>query len=127
MHYLGVEHRDLEPQNVLRKRGSYIFKIIDFGFSDVDHRCPGWRECVVSWNKVRRQLQLDWVNFWFKKSWCLRGSRSDRPRVLIIFFCPSSCSYSAGSSWSNLGDSCELKNVAANTLIPVIVSPFAQL
>ena len=64
MHYLGVEHRDLEPQNVLRKRGSYIFKIIDFGFPNVDHTCPGWRECGEL-NKVRRELQLDWVNFRF--------------------------------------------------------------
>ena len=65
MHYLGVEHRDLEPQNVLRKRWSCIFKIIDFGFSDVDHTCPGWRECGEL-KEVRRELQLDWVSFRFK-------------------------------------------------------------
>lgn len=58
MHYLGVEHRDLEPQNVLRKRWSYLFKIIDFGFSNVDHTCPGWRECGEL-KKVRCELQLD--------------------------------------------------------------------
>jgi len=64
MHYLGVEHRDLEPQNVLRKRWSYIFKIIDFGFSDVDHKCPGWRECGEL-REVWHNLQLDRVNFRF--------------------------------------------------------------
>jgi serine/threonine protein kinase len=65
MHYLGVLHGDLEPRNVLRKRWSYIFKIIDFGFSDVDHTCPGWRECGEL-KKVRCELQLDRVNFRFK-------------------------------------------------------------
>ncbi|KAI0272857.1 hypothetical protein BGY98DRAFT_1000782 [Russula aff. rugulosa BPL654] len=43
IHYLGVEHGDFEPQNVLRKRWPCFLKIIDFGFSDVDHTCPGWR------------------------------------------------------------------------------------
>src|SRR6266852_3336469 len=62
IHYLGVEHRDLEPRNVLRKRWSYLFKIIDFGFPDVDHTCPGWRECGEL-KKVRCELQLDRVNF----------------------------------------------------------------
>jgi serine/threonine protein kinase len=61
MHHLGVEHRDLEPQNVLRKRRSYIFKIIDFGFSDVYHTRPGWRECGEL-REVCHNLQLDRVN-----------------------------------------------------------------
>jgi serine/threonine protein kinase len=65
MHRLGVEHRDLEPRNVLRKQGSYIFKIIDFGFSDVDHTCPGWRECGEL-KELWRRLQLDMVNVQFK-------------------------------------------------------------
>ena len=61
MHYLGVEHKDVEPQNVLQKRWSCLFKIIDFGFSDVDHTCPGWRECGEL-KDVWRKLQLDSVN-----------------------------------------------------------------
>ncbi len=66
MHYLGVEHRDLEPRNVLRKRWSCIFKIIDFGFSDVEYTCLGWRECYEL-KEVWRELQLDRVNFQFKR------------------------------------------------------------
>jgi len=58
MHYLGVEHGDFEPRNVLRKgRRTFIFKIIDFGFSDVDHTCPGWRKCGEL-KEVWRKLQL---------------------------------------------------------------------
>ncbi|KAI9463379.1 hypothetical protein F5148DRAFT_1150280 [Russula earlei] len=52
----------LEPQDVLQKRGSHI---VDFGFSDVDRACPGWRECGEL-NEVRRRLQLDRVNFGLK-------------------------------------------------------------
>ena len=65
IHYLGVEHRDLKPQNVLQKRWSYLFKIIDFGFSDVDHTCPGWRKCGEL-KKMRCKLQLDMVDFRFR-------------------------------------------------------------
>jgi serine/threonine protein kinase len=54
IHYLGVEHGDFEPQNVLRKRWSCSLKIIDFGFSDVDiHVQVGgsvasWKTCGIS-------------------------------------------------------------------------------
>jgi serine/threonine protein kinase len=56
MHYLGVKHVDFEPQNVVRKRWPCSLKIIDFGISDVDHRCPGWRECdelEEVWDKLQ--------------------------------------------------------------------------
>jgi serine/threonine protein kinase len=62
IHYLGVEHGDFDPRNVLRKRWSCFPKIIDFGFSDVDHTCPGWRECDEL-EEVWDMLQLDTVNF----------------------------------------------------------------
>ena len=65
IHRLGVEHADLEPQNVLRKKWSCFFKIIDFGFSNVDHTCPGWRECGEL-KDVWCSLQLDRVNLGFK-------------------------------------------------------------
>ena len=65
IHYLGVEHGDLKPQNVLQKRWSYLFKIIDIGFSDVDHTCPGWRKCGEL-KKMRCKLQLDMVDFQFR-------------------------------------------------------------
>jgi serine/threonine protein kinase len=64
IHYLGVEHGDLEPQNVLRKRRSCLLKIIDFGFSDVDHSCPGWRECGEL-EEVWHKLRLDRLESWF--------------------------------------------------------------
>jgi serine/threonine protein kinase len=64
IHYLGVEHGDFEPQNVLRKRWSCSLKIIDFGFSDVDHTCPGWWECGEL-EEVWHNLQLDRMNSWF--------------------------------------------------------------
>ena len=104
MHYLGVEHRDLEPQNVLQNNRSYIFKIIDFGL-DVDHACPGWGECAEL-NKVWRELQLslDSMIFWFKS--------------LVPFLVRLG---------HNLEYSRESENVTANTLIPVIVSSFVQL
>ena len=56
---MGVEHGDLKPQNVFQKRWSYLFKIIDFGFSDVDHTCPGWRKCGEL-KEIRCKLQLEW-------------------------------------------------------------------
>jgi serine/threonine protein kinase len=62
IHYLGVEHGDFDPRNMLRKRWSCFPKIIDFGFSDVDHTCPGWRECGEL-EEVWDNLQLDTVNF----------------------------------------------------------------
>jgi hypothetical protein len=39
-------------------------KIIDFGYSDVDHTCPGWRECDEL-EEVWDKLQLRRVNFRF--------------------------------------------------------------
>ena len=57
IHYLGVYHGDLEPRNVVRK-GWCRLKIIDFAFSDVDHMCPGWRECGEL-KRVWHELQLD--------------------------------------------------------------------
>lgn len=65
VHYLGVAHGDLAPRNVLRKKWSFPFKIIDFGFSDVRHTCPGWRECGEL-KEVRRELHLDRVEFVFR-------------------------------------------------------------
>jgi len=65
VHQLGVEHEDFKPQNVLQKKWSFFFKIIDFGFSNVNHTCPGWRKCrelKVLWHS----LELDRVNFRFK-------------------------------------------------------------
>ena len=81
MHYLGIEHRDLEPRNVLRKRHSRIFKIIDFGFSDVEHTCPGWRECYEL-KEVWRELQLDRVNLQFKS---MVWEFKIRPVALLLF------------------------------------------
>lgn len=62
--YLGVEHGDFDTRNVVRKRWSCLLKIIDFGFTDVDHTCPGWRECGEL-EDVWHKLQLDRVNFLF--------------------------------------------------------------
>jgi hypothetical protein len=58
---------------VLRKRRPYSLKVIDFGFSDPDHKCPGWpgRECDELEN-AWYALQLDKLTFkshpWFN-SW----------------------------------------------------------
>jgi hypothetical protein len=52
---------------VLRQRWSGFLKIIDFGFSNVDHTCPGWRECGEL-KAARDTLGLDRVNFRLK-SW----------------------------------------------------------
>ena len=49
-----MNHQDFEPRNVLRK-GWCRLTIIDFAFSDVDHTCPGWKECgelKESWHKL---------------------------------------------------------------------------
>ena len=76
IHYLGVEHGYFEPENVLRKRWPCFLKIIDFGYSDVDHTCPGWRECGELegvWDK----LQLPRVNFRFDP---------DHPLFIVIVF-----------------------------------------
>jgi serine/threonine protein kinase len=84
IHYLGVEHRDLEPRNVLRRGRSCTFKIIDFGFSDVDHTCPGWRECGEL-KEVWRKLQLDRVNFQFKSIMPEFKMRPVDDRRLLLF------------------------------------------
>jgi serine/threonine protein kinase len=68
IHYIGIEHGDVSPQNVLLKR-RFIPKIIDFGFSNTNHTCPGWGECYEL-KEVWRQLQLDRVSFQFK-DWVL--------------------------------------------------------
>jgi len=55
----------------LRKRWPYSLKVIDFGFSDADHKCPGWRECGEL-EDAWYALQLDkltlkshpWFNSW---------------------------------------------------------------
>ncbi|KAI9453885.1 hypothetical protein F5148DRAFT_453903 [Russula earlei] len=63
IHLLGVEHGDLEPQNVLQKKWAGFPKIIDFGFANVNHSCPGWNQCGElkdMWHK----LGLDKVNLW---------------------------------------------------------------
>jgi len=65
VHQLGVEHGDFEPRNVLRKKWSCFFKIIDFGFSNVNHTCPGWRKCGEL-KELWHSLELDRVNFRFK-------------------------------------------------------------
>ncbi|KAI9453888.1 hypothetical protein F5148DRAFT_1288892 [Russula earlei] len=64
IHLLGVEHGDLEPQNVLQKKWAGFPKIIDFGFANVNHSCPGWNQCGElkdMWHK----LGLDKVNLWW--------------------------------------------------------------
>ncbi|KAI9513464.1 hypothetical protein F5148DRAFT_1278832 [Russula earlei] len=58
IHYFGVEHGDLEPRNVLRRRWSFVLKIVDFEFSNVDRSCPGWKQCHEL-NEVWYKLQLD--------------------------------------------------------------------
>jgi len=58
IHHMGVMHGDFTPQNVLRKKRSCFFRIIDFGFSNVDHTCPGWSE-YGELKEVWRKLQLD--------------------------------------------------------------------
>ncbi|KAI9510072.1 hypothetical protein F5148DRAFT_1374703 [Russula earlei] len=63
IHLLGVEHGDLEPRNVLRKKWSLLPKIIDFGIADVNHSCPGWSQCKEL-NDVWRKLGL--VDLWLK-------------------------------------------------------------
>jgi serine/threonine protein kinase len=71
IHRCGVEHRDFVPRNIVQKRGLYL-KIIDFGFSNTDHVCPGWNVCMelqFAW----RELLLDrvtspfqhWMPGWF--------------------------------------------------------------
>ncbi len=90
-----------------------IHKTTAFGFPDVDHTCPGWRECgelTEMWRK------LDRVDFQFKGMVPEFKIRL----VAILLLC------SSGSFCHNPGYSCELENVTANTLIPVIVSPFVQ-
>ncbi|KAI0247006.1 hypothetical protein BJV78DRAFT_84068 [Lactifluus subvellereus] len=57
IHCLGVCHWDFEPRNVLRK-GWCRLTIIDFGISDVNHTCPGWRECPEL-RCACEQLRLD--------------------------------------------------------------------
>ncbi|KAI0252589.1 hypothetical protein BJV78DRAFT_323116 [Lactifluus subvellereus] len=61
IHYFGVDHRDFEPRNVLRK-GWCRLTIIDFAFSKVDHTCPGWRECGEL-QRVWRKLELERLAF----------------------------------------------------------------
>jgi serine/threonine protein kinase len=64
IYYLGVYHRDLKPRNVVRK-GWCRLKIIDFAFSNVNHTCPGWRECSEL-KSVWHELQLDKLAFFHK-------------------------------------------------------------
>ena len=64
IHYLGVDHKDLEPRNVVRK-GWCRLKIIDFAFSNVDHTCPGWRGCSEL-KGMWHELQLDRLTFFHK-------------------------------------------------------------
>jgi len=73
IHYLGVYHGDLESRNVVRK-GWCRLKIIDFAFSNVDHTCPGWRECSEL-KSVWHELQLDKLTF-FHQSVTLGKFRS---------------------------------------------------
>ena len=53
----GVCHQDFEPQNVLRK-GRCRLTIVDFAYSDVDHTCPGWRDCYELKGAWHSKLQL---------------------------------------------------------------------
>jgi serine/threonine protein kinase len=54
IHCIGISHDDFQPQNVVRK-GWCNLRIIDFGFSDINHTCPGWTKCYElrnAWNDV---------------------------------------------------------------------------
>ncbi|KAI9453431.1 hypothetical protein F5148DRAFT_1151967 [Russula earlei] len=64
IHLMGVEHGDLEPRNVLQKWSRFP-KIIDFGFANVNHSCPGWSQCGEL-KDMWRKLGLDKVDLWLK-------------------------------------------------------------
>ena len=53
----GANNRDFEPQNVLRK-GLRRLTIMVLCFQNVDHTCPGWRECGEL-KDVWHKLELD--------------------------------------------------------------------
>jgi len=91
IHHLGVKHGDFTPQNMLRKKWSCFFRIIDFGFSNVDHTCPGWSECGEL-KEVWHELQLD-MKLRFKVD-CLL--------VFVIIVCVfiTTSSIPTNSSWS---------------------------
>jgi hypothetical protein len=66
IHRCGVEHGDFALRNIVQKWGLYP-KIIDFGFSNTDHVCPGWNVCgelQIAW----RELLLDRVTSPFQRS-----------------------------------------------------------
>ena len=113
IHYFGVNHRDFEPRNVLRK-GWCRLTVIDFAFSNVDHTCPGWRE--------RGELK----DVWHKLGWkgwhsatemgggCKYVFWSFRHLHLARFHHTLGQFISGGPTYG-------LENVAAATVIPVIV------
>ncbi|KAI9510251.1 hypothetical protein F5148DRAFT_1374614 [Russula earlei] len=89
IHLLGVEHGDLEPRNVLQKWSRFP-KIIDFGFANVNHSCPGWNQCEEL-KDVLRKVGLDKVDLWLKcrvleKITLLTGTDHHRLPLMIFIF-----------------------------------------
>ncbi len=55
-----LERGNLEPRNVAAKEVVLFFNLIDIGFSNVNHTCPGRMECGEL-KDVWRNLQPDTV------------------------------------------------------------------
>jgi hypothetical protein len=99
---------------VLQKRWSWFPKIIDFGFSDVDHSCPGWRECGEL-REARRKLGLDGVNLRVK-SWVLEKFRIGPVAGINLF----EVVFTLLVFIITFGYAGEQGNIATDTPIPVL-------